>query len=94
MLLTMSVHTTTEPSNPSKPDAEQVPAGYKGWSICTKLINGKLWLRWQHPKENIPRYGCPVNEEGLASTIDHIRLMIDLMEKLESEVHKYVRIEG
>lgn len=78
-----------EQSNVYKAEVNQIPGRYKDWSICTKLINGKLWLRWQHPKENIARYGCLVGEEGLSATIDHVRTMIDLMIQLESNMKKY-----
>lgn len=63
---------------------DQIPA-YKGWSINTQLINGKLWVRWQHPQECFPRYGCPVNSAGIAATINHVRFLIDLSIKLELE---------
>ncbi|MFB2983549.1 hypothetical protein [Microseira sp. BLCC-F43] len=92
MLLT-SQRESLEQSSPYKADIEQIPGGYKGWSITTKLINGKLWLRWQHPKENLPRYGCLVGENGLNATIDHVRMMIDLMIKLESEVQKQKHLQ-
>jgi len=65
---------------------EQIPVRYKGWGISTKVINGKLWLRWQHPQENFPRYGCPVSEEGLEVTITNIKFLINLANKLEDEV--------
>lgn len=65
---------------------EQIPVRYKGWGISTKVINGKLWLRWQHPHENFPRYGCPVTEEGLEVTINNVKFLINLANKLEDEV--------
>ncbi|MFB2835973.1 hypothetical protein [Floridanema evergladense] len=65
---------------------EQIPVRYKGWGISTKVINGKLWIRWQHPKENFPRYGCPVTEEGLDVTIGNVKFLINLANKLEEEV--------
>ncbi|MFB2878379.1 hypothetical protein [Floridanema aerugineum] len=65
---------------------EQIPVRYKGWGISTKVINGKLWLRWQHPNENFPRYGCPVSEEGLDVTINNVKFLINLANKLEDEV--------
>lgn len=70
--------------NFSETELQQLPARYKGWLISTKVINGKLWLRWQHPDESFPRYGCPVTDGDIASTISHIRLMIDIAIKLES----------
>ncbi|MBD1893243.1 MULTISPECIES: hypothetical protein [unclassified Coleofasciculus] len=73
-------------SNVLDTDVKEVPSQYKGWSISTKVIDGKLWLRWQHPQESFPRFGCPVNEAGLASTIGHVRFLIDLAIKLESGV--------
>lgn len=65
---------------------EQIPVRYKGWGISTKVINGKLWLRWQHPNENFPRYGCPVSEEGLEVTINNVKFLINLANKLEDEL--------
>ncbi|MFB2935883.1 hypothetical protein ACE1B6_11575 [Aerosakkonemataceae cyanobacterium BLCC-F154] len=65
---------------------EQIPVRYKGWKISTKVINGKLWLRWQHPHENFPRYGCPVSEEGLEVTINNVKFLINLANKLEEEL--------
>lgn len=80
--------------NPSSTELEQVPIRYRGWPISTKVINGKLWLRWQHPQESFPRYGCPVTEEGLAVTVNHVRFMIDLAIKLESEMPKKAQSVG
>lgn len=74
-----------KPSNVSDAQLEQVPVRYKGWGISTKVISGKLWLRWQHPQEKFPRYGCPVGEEGIEATIIHVRFLIDLAIKLEKE---------
>lgn len=62
---------------------------YKGWLITTKLINGKLWLRWQHPQESFPRCSCPVSDRGLAETIRHVRFFIDLAIKLEKEADRF-----
>jgi hypothetical protein len=90
MLLTSQPEITTSPKSLAV-DAE-IPARYKGWSISSKVINGKLWLRWQHPQENIPRYGCPVGEGGLSATVNHVRLMIDLTMKLESETHNHNKL--
>lgn len=78
----------TEPSNLSDNKAQQIPAQYKGWRLSTKLINGKLWLRWQHPKESFARFGCPINQDDIASTINHGRFLIDLAIKLEEETVK------
>jgi len=68
---------------------DQIPVRYKGWVISTKVINGKLWLHWQHPKENFPRYGCPLNDAGVEFTINHLRFMIDLAIKLEIEAKNF-----
>lgn len=92
MLLTSQKQSLEQP-NVYKADIGQIPGRYKGWSLTTKLMNGKLWLRWQHPKENLPRYGCLVGEDGLNATIDHVRTMIDLMINLESEVNKHKRLQ-
>jgi hypothetical protein len=88
MLLASQVE-SEETSEPCPVNSDLVPVRYKGWTIATKVINGKLWLHWQHPQESLPRYGCPVSEEGLAATINHVRFMIDLMMNLESEVQKH-----
>lgn len=92
MFLT-SQRESVEPSNLCHIDLEQTPKSYKGWLISSKVLNGKLWLRWQHPQESIPRYGCPVGEGGLAETIHHVRFMIDLMITLESEAPKSKKVE-
>ncbi|MFE1746566.1 hypothetical protein [Coleofasciculus sp. H7-2] len=86
MMLPSSQPQFSVPSNAADTDIKEVPSQYKGWSISTKVIDGKLWLRWQHPQEFFPQFGCPVNEAGLASTISHVRFLIDLAIKLESEV--------
>lgn len=65
------------------------PIQYRDWLITTKLIDGQLWLRWQHPKESFPRYSYPVTERGLADTIRYARFLIDIAIKLEeTEVPK------
>ncbi len=61
------------------------PLRYRGWLISTKVIDGQLWLRWQHPRESFPRYNYPVTERGLADTIRFARSLIDLVIKLEEE---------
>lgn len=75
----MSISTPT-PNN----DLQLQPLQYRDWMISTKLIGKQLWLRWQHPKENFPRYSYPVTERGLADTIRFARFMIDLSIKLEA----------
>lgn len=72
-----------EKSDLSKDGLKQVPAKYRGWKLITKMSNGKLWLRWQHPNENFPRYGCPINEYDLTTSINHVKFAIDLAIKLE-----------
>ena len=79
-------------SDLSNANLEQIPVRYRGWRISTKVSNCKLWLRWQHPQEDFPRYGCPLNEEDIASSIDNVRLLIDLAIKLEEEASKHRRI--
>ncbi len=61
------------------------PLRYRDWLISTKIVDKQLWLRWQHPCENYPRYSCPVTDKGLADTIRYARAMIDLVIKLEEE---------
>jgi hypothetical protein len=67
---------------------EMHPVKYRDWTISTKVINKQLWLRWQHPKEQVPRYSYPVMEKGLAETIRYVRFLIDLAIKLEDEAPK------
>lgn len=81
----------TEPSNSSDNEIQQIPTQYKGWRLTTKLINGKLWLRWQHPQESFARFGCPINQDDITSTINHVRFLIDLAIKLEEETAKQRR---
>lgn len=78
--------TTTDKmsSNGFNPDLSQSPVQYRGWLISTKMINGQLWIRWQHPSDNFPRYGRPVVSGDLAATINHVRFLIDVAIKLES----------
>lgn len=59
------------------------PVQYRGWLISTKVIDRKLWLRLQHPKETFPRYSYLVTERGLADTIRSARLIIDISIRLE-----------
>ncbi|HEY9596835.1 MAG TPA: hypothetical protein V6D33_04115 [Cyanophyceae cyanobacterium] len=61
------------------------PIRYRDWLISTKVIDGRLWLRWQHPNEAFPRYSYPVTEKGLTDTIRYARFLIDLTIKLENE---------
>lgn len=63
----------------------QQPVVHRGWLITTKVINGQLWLRWQHPQESFPRYSCLVRDRGMAETIRHVRFLIDLAINLEQE---------
>lgn len=75
--------------NNSQNNLQQIPPHYRGWLITTKVSNGKLWLRWQHPNESFPRYGCPINENDIAYSINHARFTIDLSIKLEEEASKH-----
>ncbi|MBW4651034.1 MAG: hypothetical protein KME06_20445 [Kastovskya adunca ATA6-11-RM4] len=61
----------------------KIPAQYRDWKISTKAINGQVWLRFTHPQEHFPRYGCPISAAGIAATISHIRFLIDLATELE-----------
>lgn len=91
MMMLVSEPECPQPSNVNNNSVQQVPAQYRGWRITTKLNNGKLWLRWQHPNETFPRYGCPLNENEIGSSIDHVRFLIDLAIKLEEEAAKQKR---
>jgi hypothetical protein len=57
---------------------------YRGWSIYTNLIRGKLWVHWQHPKDPTLRYGCPLTDAGMEGTINHVRFLIDTAILLET----------
>lgn len=72
-------------ANTSETSLPMKPLRYRGWLIHTKVIDGHLWLRWQHPRDSFPRYSYPVTERGLAGTIHYARYLIDLIIKLEEE---------
>ena len=72
-------------ANTSETNLPMKPLRYRGWLIHTKVIDGHLWLRWQHPRDSFPRYSYPVTERGLADTIHFARYLIDLAIKLENE---------
>lgn len=72
-------------ANTSEASVQIKPIRYRGWLISTKVLDGQLWLRWQHPKEDFPRYSYPVTERGLADTIRYARYLINLSIKLEEE---------
>jgi hypothetical protein len=72
-------------ANTSEASVQIKPIRYRGWLISTKVIDKQLWLRWQHPKEDFPRYSYPVTERGLADTIRYARYLINLSIKLEEE---------
>ncbi|HBE19993.1 MAG TPA: hypothetical protein DEG17_02505 [Cyanobacteria bacterium UBA11149] len=66
------------------------PIRYRDWLISTKMIDKKPWLRWQHPKENFPRYSYPITERGLSDTIRYARFLIDTIIALEeAETRKF-----
>jgi len=71
-------------------DIEMNPTQYRGWLISTKLINNQVWVRWQHPAENFPRYSYPVTDRGLADSIRHVRFIIDIAIKLESSASQEI----
>jgi hypothetical protein len=72
-------------ANTPEASLQMKPMRYRSWLISTKVIDGQLWLRWQHPRESFPRYSYPVTERGLADTIRFARFLIDLVIKLEDE---------
>ncbi|MEQ8972688.1 MAG: hypothetical protein RIE73_20105 [Coleofasciculus sp. C1-SOL-03] len=59
------------------------PIRYRDWLISTKMIDKRLWLRWQHPNENFARYSYPVTERGLTDSLRYARHLIDLIIELE-----------
>ncbi|MFW6296827.1 MAG: hypothetical protein ACOC04_06520 [Halothece sp.] len=62
---------------------------YRGWTINTKMIHGKLWLQWQHPKDQYTKHGCPISGGDITAKLSHAQFMIDLAIKLESESPQY-----
>jgi hypothetical protein len=72
-------------ANTPETSLQMKPMRYRSWLISTKVIDGQLWLRWQHPRESFPRYSYPVTERGLADTIRFARYLIDVVIKLEEE---------
>lgn len=76
------MNTTTTHTNPTHTTLS--PIQYQNWSISTKVIEGQLWVRWQHPKESFPRYSYPVSDRGLSETIRHVKFLIDLAVRLET----------
>ena len=85
MLLVNQSQITTLPTV-SQEELLQLSIRYRGWLINTKVLNGQLWLRWQHPLDDCSRYGCSVSEAGIDATISHAKSLIDLTMELESEV--------
>ncbi|MGB5969957.1 MAG: hypothetical protein WBG70_16700 [Spirulinaceae cyanobacterium] len=65
---------------------QQFPAKYRNWFIRLKTVHGQLWLKWQHPQDKFPRYGCPINQADVVATVNYVCHMIDLSIELESTV--------
>ncbi|MBE9114803.1 hypothetical protein IQ249_02730 [Lusitaniella coriacea LEGE 07157] len=61
------------------------PICYRGWIVSTQVVQGQLWIRWQHPQDTFPRYGRPVTNNGLSATVSHVKFLIDLAMTLEPE---------
>ena len=59
---------------------------YREWSIDTIKIEDKLWIRWQNPQDNFPRYSYQVGDKSLSEVIRYVRFLIDLAIKLEQNV--------
>lgn len=68
----------------SKTASKRTPIVYRDWLISTNTIDGKLWLRWQHPQESFPRFNYEVGDKGLSEAIRYVRFLIDLAIKLEN----------
>ncbi|MEC4804133.1 MAG: hypothetical protein SAJ12_02590 [Jaaginema sp. PMC 1079.18] len=68
---------------------ERQPIYYHNWTIVTKVINGQLWLCWQHPDESFPRYNLPIGDRSLSDAVRHVCFTIDVAIKLEES-----QIEG
>ncbi len=80
----------SESSSKSTISSQPCHISYRNWLIGTKVIDGRLWIRWQHPAESFPRYNYPVGEKGLAETIRYVRFLIDMAIKLEQDAAKQV----
>lgn len=74
---------STVSANLSSTESEQLPILYRGWVISTEVIKKQLWVRWQHPLEDFPRYGCPVTDDDVDSAINNVKSTIDITIDLE-----------
>ena len=63
--------------------AHSQPICYRNWLVTTAKIDSKLWIRWQNPQDDFPRYSYEVGEQGLTEAIRYVRFLIDLAIKLE-----------
>ncbi len=63
--------------------SKRTPIRYRNWLITTNTIDGKLWIRWQHPQDSFPRYSYEVGDKSLSEVIRYVRFLIDLAIKLE-----------
>jgi len=73
---------------------QELTAQYRGWTIYTQVIRGKIWVHWKNPRDPSLRYGCPITEEGMDATIKHVRFLIDTSILLENRVEGRDSSEG
>ncbi|NJL00290.1 MAG: hypothetical protein HC838_05765 [Spirulinaceae cyanobacterium RM2_2_10] len=57
---------------------------YRGWLIVQQQLGRQLWLRWQHPQEDFPRYGIPVEPTTWSQRLKDVHRSIDLILQLEA----------
>lgn len=62
---------------------QELATQYRGWSIHTNILRGKLWIHWQNPRDPALSYGCPITEGDMDTTIKHVRFLIDTSILLE-----------
>lgn len=79
----ISVNFDRNPNQSNPPPRQDLPTQYRGWSINTNIIRGKLWIHWQNPRDPSLRYGCPIIEGDMDGTIKHVRFLIDTSILLE-----------
>ncbi len=84
MMIAVNFDKNLNQSNTSSP--QELPTQYRGWSVYTNVIRGKIWIHWQNPRDPDLRYGCPMTEGDMDATIKHVRFLIDTSILLESRV--------
>ncbi len=78
----MAIVTATQPTPASL--SETSPVFYRGWKILQQRFGKQIWLRWQHPEDNFPRYGFPIEPGSGSQRLDEAQQLIDLILQLET----------